>query len=56
MDLPTFYRLILSVWCWCLNDICGCIGVKHAVVYLSNNVLFGRVGGHLANNVLFGRV
>ena len=53
MYLPRFlYRLNLSVWCLCLGDIWVYIGVYHAIVCLSNNVLFGRVSGSdLACNV-----
>ena len=55
MYLPRFlYRLNLSVWCLCLGDIWIYIGVYHAIVCLSNNVLFGRVSGSdLACNVLY---
>ena len=33
------------MWCLCLGDIWIHIGVYHAIVCLSNNVLFGRVSG-----------
>ena len=48
------YRLNLGVWCLCLGDIWIYIGVYHAIVCLSNNVLFGRVSGSdLACSVLY---